>query len=151
MPIKARSVNLKLPVHEVPGLRLQGDHVLIQRHDLRLFAAAIFDFVLWNHLAVSGVQIDFTVIINEDKINADLIDRRKQAALANGEQWIDPDELAKREMEEAEKQREEDRIRDLKEHCIKKGLSFETENQKYLAKEAAKKARMKVRLSPKQK
>ena len=75
------------------------------------------------------------------QINADLLARRKQAALDAGEEWIDPEELERREAEEAEKQREEDRIHDLKEHCKKKGLDFETENNKYLRKQAAKKAK----------
>ena len=67
-------------------------------------------------------------------INADLLEREKQAALARGEEWIDPEELAHRE----EAQREADRITDLREHCAKKGLDFDTENQKYLDKQAAK-------------
>ena len=75
------------------------------------------------------------------KISADLLERRKQAALANGEEWIAPEEMEKREAEEAEKQREADRIRDLKELCQRKKLDFEAENRKYLAKEAAKKAK----------
>ena len=72
------------------------------------------------------------------KINADLLARRKQAALDRGEEWIDPAELERREAEEAERQAEEDRIHDLKEHCARKGLDFDTENAKYLAKKAKK-------------
>jgi GPH family glycoside/pentoside/hexuronide:cation symporter len=75
------------------------------------------------------------------KINAELLERRKQAALARGEEWVDPEELERREAEEAEKQQEIDRIHDLKEHCAKKGLNFETENKKYLDKKAAQKAK----------
>lgn len=75
------------------------------------------------------------------QINADLIKREKQAALARGEEWIDPAELERREAEEAERQRELDRIADLKEHCRKKGLDFDTENKKYLARKAQKDAK----------
>ena len=75
------------------------------------------------------------------QINADLIEREKQAALARGEEWIDPAELERREAEEAERQRELDRIADLKEHCRKKGLDFDTENKKYLARKAQKDAK----------
>lgn len=67
-------------------------------------------------------------------INATLRQREKDAALARGEEWIDPEELDRREQEEAERRHEEDRIKDLKEHCTKRGLDFETENLKYLKK-----------------
>ena len=72
------------------------------------------------------------------KINADLLARRKQAALDRGEEWVDPAELERMEAEEAERQQELDRIHDLQEHCRKKGLDFDTENAKYLAKKAKK-------------
>ena len=70
------------------------------------------------------------------QINADLLEREKQAALARGEEWVAPEELARREEAEAEAQREADRIADLKERCARKGLDFDTENQKYLDKQA---------------
>ena len=69
------------------------------------------------------------------KINAALLERRKQAAIANGEEWIDPEELAR--------EREQNRIADLKAQCEKKGLDFETENAKYLKKQAEKAAKKK--------
>lgn len=72
------------------------------------------------------------------KINADLKERKRQAVLARGEAWIDPDELERQEKEKARQEAEENRIRDLKERCAKKGLDFETENEKYLAKQAEK-------------
>lgn len=68
-------------------------------------------------------------------INATLRQREKDAALARGEEWIEPEELDRREQEEAERRHEEDRIQDLKEHCARKGLDFEVENQKYLKKQ----------------
>lgn len=70
------------------------------------------------------------------KINADLRQRQMEAALAKGEEWIEPEELERREQEEAERIHEEDRIRDLQERCAKKGLNFEEENQKYLRRQA---------------
>ena len=45
------------------------------------------------------------------------------------------------EKEEALRLTEENRIADLKEKCAKKGLDFEKENQKYLAKVAKKEAK----------
>lgn len=58
--------------------------------------------------------------------------------MARGEEWIDPAELESREAEENARIHEENRIADLKEHCAKKGLDFDVENAKYLAKQAKK-------------
>ena len=46
---------------------------------------------------------------------------------------------------------EENRIRELKEKCAAKGLDFDTENQKYLDKMAAKKAKKEARKAKKNK
>lgn len=72
------------------------------------------------------------------QINADLKERKRQAVLAKGEEWIDPDELERQEKEQAQLEAEANRIRDLKERCAKKGLDFETENAKYMQKLADK-------------
>jgi hypothetical protein len=79
-------------------------------------------------------------------INKELMERKKQAALARGEEWIDPMEQARLEKEAADVQREENRIHDLKEYCDRKGLDFAVENKKYLQKlaEKQKKAEMKA-------
>ena len=76
-------------------------------------------------------------------INAELTERRKAAAIARGEAWIDPAEAERMEAEESARIHEENRIADLKEHCAKKGLDFDTENAKYLAKQEKKKAKAK--------
>ena len=67
------------------------------------------------------------------QISKDLLERKKQAVLARGEEWIDPEEAERLEQEKIAKEAEENRIRDLRERCEKKGLDFETENAKYLA------------------
>ena len=72
------------------------------------------------------------------EINAELKERRKAAVLARGEEWVEPEELERRELEAAAIEAEENRIADLKERCAKKGLDFDTENAKYLAKQAKK-------------
>ena len=73
------------------------------------------------------------------EINAELKERRKAAVLARGEEWVEPEELKRRELEAAAIEAEENRIADLKERCAKKGLDFDTENAKYLAKVEKKK------------
>ena len=73
------------------------------------------------------------------EINAELLRRKKEAVLARGEEWIDPAEAERIEQEKADALREENRIADLKARCAKKGLDFDTENAKFLAKHAKKK------------
>lgn len=72
------------------------------------------------------------------QINADLKERKKQAMLARGEKWVDPEVLERLEYEKAAIEREENRIADLRARCIKRGLDFDTENQKYFDKQKKK-------------
>ena len=72
------------------------------------------------------------------EINAELLERKKQAVLARGETWIEPTEQERLDAEEAERIHEENRIADLKAKCARKGLDFDTENAKYLEKQAKK-------------
>lgn len=106
----------------------------------------------WMLFAYYGSYAIFAVIVlvvciffNLEKqmpqIQADLKERRKQAVLARGEEWVDEEELERLEKEEALRLTEENRIKDLKAKCAKKGLDFETENAKYLAKLAKKEAK----------
>ena len=99
----------------------------------------LFDIIL------SAVVVILLPFVDVEKhlpqINAELLRRKKEAILAKGEEWVEPEELERREKEEAAMRHEEDRIADLKARCAKKGLDFETENEKYLAKRAAKEAK----------
>ncbi len=71
------------------------------------------------------------------QIKAELLKRKREAVLARGETWIEPEVQDALEREEAKKEHEENRIQDLQELCRKKGLDFETENEKYLVQKAA--------------
>lgn len=75
-------------------------------------------------------------------INAELLRRKKEAIQAKGQVWIEPEEQARLEREQADAEREANRIADLKVHCQKKGLDFEAENAKYLVKQEAKRLKM---------
>ena len=75
------------------------------------------------------------------EIHAALRERAKKAAEDRGEVYVSPEEQDRLEMEAAAKELEAARIADLKELCAKKGLDFETENRKYLEKQAAKQAK----------
>ena len=101
----------------------------------------LFDAIL------AAVVVIFLPFVDVEKklpeINAELLRRKKEAVLARGEEWIEPEELERMEQEKAAIIREENRIADLKAKCAKKGLDFDTENAKYLAKQAKKAAKKK--------
>ena len=82
-------------------------------------------------------------------VSAELEQRKKDAMLSRGEKWVDPEELDRIERERQNKVDEENRIADLKVKCRKKGLDFDTENSKYLAKTAAKKAKAEAKAAKK--
>ena len=96
----------------------------------------LFDIIL------SATVIVLLPFVNVEKkmpeINKELLRRKKEAVIARGGTWIEPEEQDRIEREQAAKEHEENRIADLGELCAKKGLDFETENNKYLAAEAEK-------------
>lgn len=97
----------------------------------------LFDAIL---AAVVVILLPFVDVEKKlPEINAELLRRKKEAVLARGEEWIDPAEAERIEQGKAAVLREENRIADLKAKCAKKGLDFDTENAKYLAKQAKKK------------
>ena len=68
--------------------------------------------------------------LDEDKEK--IIERQKAAVIAEGGTWIPPEERERMETEKAEREAEEERIKELKAKCAKQGLNFEEENKKYL-------------------
>lgn len=64
--------------------------------------------------------------------NQTIIADQKARCLAEGKEWIEPEERAR--LEDAENARlvEEARVKQLKADCEKKGLNFDEENNKYL-------------------
>ena len=80
-----------------------------------------------------------------------LTDRRKAECEAKGIPYVSPIEQQRAEIAKQQIEAEENRVKELKELCAKKGLDFDKENQKYLdkkakkdAKKAAKKAKQKA-------
>ena len=61
---------------------------------------------------------------------------QKAEVLAAGGEWVDPETRLRLEEEENNRLVEEARVAELKEKCEKKGLNFEEENNKFLAKKA---------------
>ncbi|MBR3367306.1 MAG: MFS transporter [Lachnospiraceae bacterium] len=74
-------------------------------------------------------RMDVEKYIDEDK--AKILERQKAAVLAEGGTWVDPEERARLEQEEADRKAEEERIAELKKTCAEKGLNFEEEERKY--------------------
>ena len=74
-------------------------------------------------------------------VTRELQQRRKEECEALGIEYVSAEEQQRREIEEGERKAEEIRIKELKETCEKKGLDFDTENQKVLDKRAAKAAK----------
>lgn len=74
---------------------------------------------------------------------------RKNAILAEGGIWIDPEEKNKQEEKASMEASEEARIAELKEKCAKKGLDFVTEESKYQAMKAKKDAEKEAKANAK--
>lgn len=74
---------------------------------------------------------------------------RKNAILAEGGVWIDPEEKNKQEEKASMKASEEARIAELKEKCAKKGLDFSAEESKYQAMKAKKNAEKEAKANAK--
>ena len=125
------STILKMGFVDVEGI-IPGDDVL----SFMTLAFYLFDAILAAAVVILLPRVDVEKKLPE--MNAELLRRKKEAVLAKGEEWIEPEELERIEEEKAAAIREENRIADLKAKCEKKGLDFETENAKYLAKQAKK-------------
>lgn len=88
-------------------------------------------------------QAVFVFRIEDDmpQISRELQERKVAECAALGIEYIPADELERRELAEQERVAEENRIKELREKCAKRGLDFEAENQKVLAKRAAQRAK----------
>lgn len=78
---------------------------------------------------------------NLAKEQAEIQERHKQETLAAGGTWIAPEERAKQEEAEFEKETTAMELQDLQTKCEKKHLNFEEEKTKYEAKKAKKLAK----------
>lgn len=65
-----------------------------------------------------------------------ILQNQKNAVLASGGEWIEPSERLRMEQEESDRIADENRKEELKIRCNKKGIDFETEENKYQAKKA---------------
>ncbi|MDR1092846.1 MAG: MFS transporter [Clostridiales bacterium] len=89
----------------------------------------------------SVLLLFFTVEKNLKSEQAAIAERQKAAILAQGGEWVEPEERFRLEREEADRAADEARIAELKERCKNKGLSFEEEERKYRARLAERQKR----------
>lgn len=101
----------------------QGSYIII---GVLVFVIFFFVFDIEKHLP---------------QVSHELQERKMAECAALGIEYVPADELERREREEAFRQAEEIRVRELKEKCARQGLNFDAENQKVLAKRAEKKAK----------
>ncbi len=122
-------------------------------------SAAVQNYFVWGYQGLYAVAMIVLLVLfwfwKLDKelptIQADIVARHKAAAAAEGRVWLSAEEQAAIELEAAEKEAEENRIRELKEKCAKKGLDFDAEEAKYQSKLAAKKAKEEAKAAKKAK
>ena len=97
---------------------------------------------IWIETIAYGACIVLMLFFSVEKLlkqdRQTILERQKAQALANGEEWIEPEERLRLEEEEANRVADEARKSELKAKCEKKGLSFEEEEAKYQLKKAAK-------------
>ena len=92
--------------------------------------------------AVSAVIMLFYKVEDEmPLITAGISAFHRAEAEARGEVYVSPEEKARLEQEENDRIAEENRLKELKAKCEKKGLNFEEEEARYQAKLAEKKAK----------
>lgn len=72
-----------------------------------------------------------------------LQEKKRKECEAMGIEYIPQKEQERREREAQKAEAEAIRVKELREQCAKRGLDFDTENQKYLSKQAKKAARKK--------
>lgn len=118
----------------VPGAAVQG---------FMTTAFYLFDIILATAYLILLPFVD--VEKKMPAINDELLRRKKEAVLASGGERVSPEEQERREKEEAERESEANRLADLKAYCAKKGLDFDTENAKYLARQEAKRQKRESR------
>lgn len=115
---------------------------IVQNEGVRSFFIFCFFGTPLISAAVSAVIMLFYKVEDEmPQITAGISAFHRAEAEARGEVYVSPEEKARLEQEENDRIAEENRIKELKAKCEKKGLNFEEEEAKYQAKLAEKKAK----------
>lgn len=121
--------------------------------------AATQGFISFAYLGIPMIALIVMAVVMvflrvEDKlpmVHEALTARRKAEAEARGEVYYSDEEKAAMEQAENDRIAEENRIKELKAKCAKKGLNFDEEEAKYQAKLAADKAKAEAKAAKKNK
>ena len=115
---------------------------IVQNDGVRNFFTFCFFGTPLISAAVSAVIMLFYKVEDEmPQITAGISAFHRAEAEARGEVYVSPEEKARLEQEENDRIAEENRLKELKAKCEKKGLNFEEEEARYQAKLAEKKAK----------
>lgn len=129
-----------------------SDIVVNQPDSIKLFFTICFvGGYIVGYLIMSLCMWKFDVDDHMTEISAEINSRRKAEAEARGEVYYTAEEKAAMEQAENDRIAEENRIRELRAKCERKGLSFEEEEAKYQAKLAAKKAKAEAKAARRRK
>lgn len=128
------------------------DQVIQQPTAIKTFFIVCFVGVpMLGYLLGALLQMFFDVEKHLPQMQAEIVARHKAEAEARGEVYVSPEEKAALEQAENDRIAEENRIKELKAKCEKKGLSFEEEEAKYQARLAEQKAKAEAKAAKRNK
>ena len=107
-------------------------------------------YVLVMLIIVFILMLFYKVEDDIPRIHQEVTARHKAEAAAAGKEWFSAEEIAAKEQEEQDRLAEENRLRELREKCEKKGLDFDEKEAKYQAALAAKQAKEAEKAAKKQ-
>jgi GPH family glycoside/pentoside/hexuronide:cation symporter len=121
--------NYKAPIYDkVTGLTVGFEQ---SQSVQQVFTFGFLGLEVVTHLILFILLFFFGIEKIMPKIQSDIRERQRIACEKAGNVWVDPEELARREQEAMDAEAEENRVKELKEKCRKKGLKFEEEEEKY--------------------
>ncbi len=115
------------------------------------FIFGYFGVPMITYIIVFLLFFTYTVEKDVPQMTADITARHRAEAEAQGLVYMSPEEKAALEQAENDRIAEENRIKELKAKCEKKGLSFEEEEAKYQAKLAEQKAKAEAKAAKRNK
>ncbi|MBQ8297510.1 MAG: MFS transporter [Ruminococcus sp.] len=137
--------------YEKPRMIAEGVYNVQNATTQGFISFAYIGIPLISLVAMAVIMIFLRVENLLPEIHKELTARRKAECEARGEVYIAPEEKARMEQEENDRIAEENRIKELKERCKKRGLNFNEEEAKYQAMLAEKKAKAEAKAAKKNK
>ncbi len=128
------------------------EQVIQQPTAIRIFFIVCFVGVpMLGYLLGALLQLFFDVEKHLPQMQAEIVARHKAEAESRGEVYVSPEEKAALEQAENDRIAEENRIKELKAKCEKKGLNFAEEEARYQTKLAEQKAKAEAKAAKRNK